>query len=136
MPKQNFLELTIVGDKDKKLFIPTHSVLTYEHVPEGKNPNFEGEGTFLRYDFGQGAMFALVKEKFNGIKEWIGTEGFIQLNLLDDAELQLREHLITAIHEREHEDIELTEISLPLNGQVTSLFVKNSLKDIRAKQSI
>jgi hypothetical protein len=129
-PQRKFLELTMMG-KGKKLYIPSDSVLSYEFVAEGKNPSFPEAGTFVRYDYGEGLSFAIVNEGIEYLKEQVGTEGFLQFHLVDDAELWLKDGLIIAIQEQEDEDIEMTRLSLNLNGQVGSLMVKETYEDIK-----
>ena len=131
-PQRRFLELTMVGT-EKKLYMPADAVLTYEFVPEGKNPNFPETGTFLRYDFGEGLSFAIVRESLEQLKEEVGTDGFIQLHLLDDAELYIKSQLFIAAQEKEDEGIQATQISLNLNGQVGSVFVKEKFEEIKPK---
>jgi hypothetical protein len=133
-PQRRFLELTLAGEKPKKLYMPGEAVLSYEEVPKDKNPTFPNGGVFLRYDFGEGLAFALVQESLEQVQEQVGEEGFIELALLDDAKLRLREHLIVAMQEREDEGIEATSVSITINGQVGSLLVKDTYEEIKAKK--
>lgn len=130
---RSFLELTLVGEKPKTLYIPTGSVLTYEDVPEGKNPAFPQRGTFLRYDFGEGLAFAIVAQSIEQLKEEIGTEGFLQFTMMDDAEIYLRNGLIVAVQEKEDTDsnVTATQVSLNLNGQVGSIFIKDTYEEMK-----
>ena len=135
MQPQNrrFLELTIVGS-DKALYIPSDAVLTYEFVPKGKNPHFPEAGCFLRYDYGEGLSFAIVNEPLDQLKEEIGSEGFLDLHLVDESEIYVKENLIEAIQEVVDEGVDATRLSVNLGGQIGSLFVKNSFQDIKQKR--
>lgn len=134
-PARKFLEMTLVGDKPKKLYMPSDAVLTFEDVPEGKNPAFPQRGTFLRYDYGEGLAFAIVAEQLEQLKEEIGTEGFVQFSMLDGAEFYTKKHLILAIQEKTDEEanIDATQLSLTLGGQVGSIFVTDKFEDIKVK---
>lgn len=130
---RKFLELTLTGS-GKALYLPSDSILSYEFVPEGKNEDFPETGTFLRYNYGEGLMFAIVAEELDKVREQVGTDGFLHLHLIDDEELYLRNDLIIAMQEKEDENITATQISLRLDGQVGSLFVKDSFADIKKQR--
>lgn len=132
-PQRRFLELTIAG-AGKKLFMPADAVLTYEEVPEGKNPHFPEAGTFLRYDFGEGLAFSIVTEDIEAVKAEVGTDIYFSLRQIDDAQMYVRKDLLIAAQEKEDEEITATQLSLSLGGQVGSLFVKNSYEEIKAQR--
>ena len=129
---RKFLELTLAGN-DKKLYIPSDSIRTYEEVPEGKNPEYPNAATFLRYDYGAGLMFALVMEPVTTIYGEVGDQGWVALNTIDDSVLMIRNELVTAIQEKRDEDadIDATEIVININGSIGSLIVKNPLEEIK-----
>lgn len=129
---QQFLELTIAGS-NKKLYMPTSSVLTYEEVPEGKNEHFPDRGSFIRYDYGEGLAFAIVKQTMDILEQQIGAEGFLVLKLIDEAPLYVRKHLVVALQEQEDEGVSATKISLMLGGQVGSLYVTDDFESIKAQ---
>lgn len=132
-PGRKFLELSIVGS-GKALYIPSDAILTYEFVPEGKNPNIPNAGTFIRYDYGEGLSFAFVDQSLDDLKTEVGTDGFLDLELVDDAPIYIKNHLIEAIQEVDDEGDEATRLSVNLGGQVGSLYVKNSFQDIKQKR--
>lgn len=135
MPQRRFMELSIAGS-EKALYIPSDSVLTYETVPKDKNPHFPDEGTFIRYDFGEGLAFAIVNELIDVVKEQVGTDGFLGLHLIEDSELFLRQGLVVAMQEQEDEGISATKLSVTMGGQVGSLLVKETFKEIQALQGL
>jgi hypothetical protein len=131
---RRFLELSIAGS-GKALYIPTESVLTYEHVPEGKNEMFPDGGSFLRYDYGEGLSFAIVVQPISQLKDEIGTVGFLQLHLIDDAEIFVKNEIVEAVQEVEDEGVESTRLSIRIGGQIGSLFVNDSFETIKTQRA-
>ncbi len=131
--QRRFLELTIVGS-GKSLYIPSDAVLTYEQVPEGKNEHFPQASTFLRYDYGEGLSFALVDQPMEEVKELVSTNGFLELHLVDEAEIYVKDVLIQAIQEVEDDGVSATRLSVTLGGEIGSLFVKDSFADIKTQR--
>jgi hypothetical protein len=133
MPSQ-FLELTVAAEKPKTLYIPTASIISYEEVPEGKNDSFPDGKTFVRYDYGQGLSYAMLVDTMDKLREEIGQEGYLNLRLMDGAELNLRGDMIIAMEEKEDEGVDLTQLSLALGNQMGALFVADKVKDIIAQR--
>lgn len=129
-PRPRFLELTIVGEKPKKLYMPASSVLTYEEVPEGKNEQYPTSGTFLRYDYGEGLSFAFVSEPISEVRDVIGINDFLSLRGLDGGDFYVKKSVFVAAQEQESDGVEATKITLQMSGQVGSLFVADPVSKI------
>lgn len=123
-----FVEAKLVDGKN--LIIPAASVLTYEEVPKGANPDFPKAASYIRYDLGNGfPNFGLLETPFVDLAKQLPTDNYNQLDQTDAGPINLRKGLLISAIEAEDGNIEAV---MRVGSQLHGLRLSSDFETVRA----